>query len=125
INKSTLQARFFYLPGKSPVRPINKEPDTRSGSLGRWRVSGYVGRKAQLGDFLVQQVDALGHALNQTMSNSWIALHQAQELFLGYDHNGAGLAGQHSGAALLAGEYRHGTEDFILLHITDLVPVDI
>src|SRR3546814_10356507 len=39
--------------------------------------------------------------------------------------SGARLAGQYGRTALLAGEHGHGAEDFILLHIADLVPVDV
>lgn len=40
-------------------------------------------RQAQLSDFLVQQVDAPCHALDQAVSDARVALHQAEELFLG------------------------------------------
>ena len=75
----------------------------------------------QVSDFLVQQGDASGHALDQAVCNPRIALGQADELLLGDDHHRTGFAGDDAGAALFLSEYRHRTEDLVLLHITHLV----
>src|SRR3990167_5243398 len=109
---------------KSPPSGKNK-PDTGSGCCIAEGLSDGAGGQAQLGDFLVQQVDTLGHALDQAVGNPRIALHQAEELFLGDHHHRAGLAGQYGGATALAGEYGHGPEYLVFLYVPDLVAIDI
>src|SRR5690606_24627629 len=81
-------------------------------------------RQPQLGDFLVQQIDAPSHALDQAVGDPRIVLHQAEKLVLGDHHDGAGGAGDDAGTALLLGEYRHGAKDLVALHIAYFLPVD-
>ncbi len=58
------------------------------------------------------------------MGDTRVALGEIEELILGDQHDRTGLAGDHAGTAFFAGEYRHGPENLILGHITDLVSVD-